>query len=59
MACDFFVAVTATFRMMYVFVIMEVGTRQIIHFNVTDHPTSEWTPQQFREAVHGEEGTAS
>jgi transposase InsO family protein len=56
MACDFFVAVTATFRMLYVLVIMEVGTRRIIHFNVTEHPTSKWTLQQFREAIHGEEG---
>ncbi len=55
-ACDFFMAVTASFRMLYVLVIMEVGTRRIIHFNVTDHPTSEWTLQQFCEAIHEEQG---
>jgi putative transposase len=56
-ASDFFVVVTANFRMLYVLVIMEIGTRRIIHFNVTDHPTSEWTLQQFREAIRGDEPT--
>jgi putative transposase len=53
-ACDFFVAVTATFRVLYVFVVMEVGTRRIVHHNVTAHPTAEWTVQQFREALPGD-----
>ena len=48
LACDFFVAVTASFRALYVFVIMEVGTRRIAQFNVTAHPTADWTLQQFR-----------
>ena len=48
-ACDFFVSVTVTFRVLYVFVAMEVGSRRILHFNVTSHPTAEWTVQQFRE----------
>jgi len=43
LACDFFVAVTAGFRVLYVFVIMEVGTRKIAHFNVTAYPTANWT----------------
>jgi hypothetical protein len=30
------VAVTATFRVFYVFVVMEVGTRRILHWNVTE-----------------------
>jgi hypothetical protein len=34
-ACDFFVVVTATFRVLYVFVVLEVGTRGIVHHNVT------------------------
>ena len=50
-ACDFFVVVTANFRILYVFVIMQLGTRRILHHNVTDHPTAEWTLQQFREAL--------
>jgi transposase InsO family protein len=52
--CDFFVVVTATFRTLYVFVVMELGTRRILHHNVTAHPTAEWTLQQFREALSGE-----
>jgi len=44
-ACDFFVVITATFRVLYVFVLMEVGTRRILHHNVTAHPTAEWTLQ--------------
>jgi hypothetical protein len=42
-ACEFFVLVTATFRVLYVLVLMEVGTRRIVHQNVTAHPTAEWT----------------
>ena len=53
-ACDFFVVVTVTFRTLYVFVIMELGTRRILHHNVTAHPTAEWTLQQFREALPGD-----
>jgi putative transposase len=55
-AADFFVVVTATFRLVYVLVIMEIGTRRILHFNVTRRPTAEWTVQQFRECVIGDEG---
>src|SRR5215467_8718892 len=54
LACDFFVTVTAGFRVLYVFVVMEVGTRRIAHFHVTAHPTASWTLQQFREVVTGE-----
>jgi putative transposase len=53
-ACDFFVAATATFRTLHVFVIMDLGTRRILHHNATSHPTAEWTLQQFREALPGE-----
>jgi transposase InsO family protein len=53
-ACDFFVVVTATFRILYVFVILELGTRRILHLNVTAHPTADWTLQQFREALPGD-----
>jgi transposase InsO family protein len=50
-ACDFFVIVTAGFRILYVFVVMELGSRRILHFGVTGHPTADWTLQQFREAL--------
>ena len=55
-AADFFVVVTAAFRFVYVFVVMEIETRRIVHLNVTRHPTAEWTMQQFRECVIGDEG---
>ena len=50
-ACDFFVAVTATFRLLYVFVMIEHGSRRLLHLNVTAHPTAAWTLQQRREAL--------
>jgi transposase InsO family protein len=53
-ACDFFVVITATFGTLYVFVVMEIGSRRILHHNVTAHPTAEWTLQQFREALPGD-----
>ena len=43
--------VTARFRTLYVFLLMEVGTRRIVHCNVTAHPTAAWTLQQLREAI--------
>jgi len=51
MACDFCVVVTATFRLLYVFVVIEHQTRRIVHCNVTTHPTATWTLQQVREAI--------
>lgn len=51
MACDFFVAVTATFRLLFVLVLIEHGSRRLLHFNVTKHPTADWTLQQLREAI--------
>jgi transposase InsO family protein len=54
LATDFFVVVTATFRILYVFVVLEVGTRRILHWNVTAHPTGDWTAQQFRMIVGGD-----
>ena len=50
-ACDFLVVVTATFRLLYVFVVIEHRSRRLVHCNVTAHPTSAWTLQQLREAI--------
>jgi putative transposase len=54
-ACDFFVAVTATFHLLYVFVVIEHGARRLLHLNVTSHPTAAWTLLQLREALGYEE----
>src|SRR5437667_11175679 len=51
LACDFFVAITATFRMLYVFVVIEHSTRRLAHINVTVNPNADWTLQQLREVV--------
>lgn len=58
-ACDSFVSVTAKFRILYVFVAMEVGSRRILHTNVTAHPTAEWTIQQCREFLAFDHPSAS
>ena len=50
-ACDFYVAVTATFRILYVLVVMEHASRRLIHLNATAHPTAAWTLQQLRETL--------
>ena len=51
LACDFFVVVTATFRLLYVFVIIEHGSRRLMHVNVTAHPSAAWTLRQTREVI--------
>ncbi len=51
LACDFCVVVTATFRLLYVLVVIEHQTRRIVHCNVTTHPTATWIRQQLREAI--------
>jgi putative transposase len=54
-ACDFFVTVTATFRLLYVFVVIHHESRQLLHLNVTAHPSAAWTLQQLREVVGTDE----
>ena len=53
-ASDFLVAVTARFQFLYVLIILELGSRRILHCSVTAHPTAEWTAQQFREPIPSE-----
>jgi hypothetical protein len=49
-AVDFFTVPTATFRILFTFVVLRHDRRRIVHFNVTAHPTAEWTAQQIIEA---------
>ena len=47
---DFFTVPTLRFQVLYVFLVLAHDRRRILHFNVTAHPTAEWTGQQLREA---------
>jgi len=49
-AIDFFTVHTAAFRTFYVFVILSLDRRRIVHFNVTTNPTAEWTSLQLVQA---------
>ncbi len=54
-SCDFFVQHTVAFQILYVFVVVEIASRKVIHFHVTEHPTLEWTKQQIRNACYDEQ----
>ena len=47
---DFFTVPMIRFQVLYVFLVLAHDRRRIVHFNVTAHPTAEWTAQQLREA---------
>jgi len=50
-ATDFFTVPTATFRVLFVLVVLSHDRREILHSNVTESPTAEWTARQIIEAV--------
>jgi putative transposase len=56
-AVDFFLVPTLTFRLLFVFVGLRHDRRELIHVNVTDHPTAGWAARQLIEAFP--EGTAT
>jgi hypothetical protein len=47
---DFFMVATASFRVLYGFVVLAHARRRIVHFNVSAHPMAEWTARQLLEA---------
>jgi putative transposase len=55
-ACDFLQTYDVLFRTILVFVIIELGSRRVIHYGVTRHPTDTWIAQQLREATPYGEG---
>src|SRR6059036_1426090 len=55
-ALDFFTVPTATFRVLFVLVVLTHSRRRLVHFNVTAHPTAEWTARQLLEACALEDG---
>jgi putative transposase len=49
-AMDFFVVPTATFRVLYVLVVLAHERRKVVHLSVTESPTAAWTAQQILNA---------
>jgi len=49
-AIDFFTVPTVRLRVLFVLIILTHDRRKVVHFNVTAHPTAEWTAQQLVEA---------
>ena len=47
---DFFTVPTATFQILYGFLVLRHERREVAHFNVTEHPSAQWTAQQMVEA---------
>jgi len=54
MAADFFVVLTATYRLLFVLVILAHERRRVVHLAVTDCPTATWTAQQLWNAFPDE-----
>lgn len=50
-SCDFLPVIDLFFRTVYVFFIIELGSRRVVHFGITRHPTDAWVAQQLREAT--------
>jgi len=46
---DFLIVPTATFRLLFVFIVLAHERRRVVHFNISAHPTSEWAAQQIAE----------
>ena len=55
-AIDFFVVPTITFHLLFVFVILRHHRRELLHVNVTDHPSAVWTARQVIAAFPDETG---
>ena len=47
---DFLTVPTVTFRALFVLIVLAHDRRRMVHFNVTEHPTAEWTARQMVEA---------
>src|SRR5579863_6757149 len=50
-AIDFLVVPTVTFKMLYVFFVLSLDRRRMLHINVTSHPDAAWTARQIVEAI--------
>jgi putative transposase len=47
---DFFIVPTIRFKLLFVLIVLAHSRRKVLHFNVTEHPTAQWTGQQIVEA---------
>jgi putative transposase len=47
---DFFTVPAVTGRVLFVLLVLSHERRRVVHFNVTEHPTAEWTAQQIVDA---------
>jgi putative transposase len=54
---DFFVVPTVRHKVLFVLVILAHHRRRVVHFNVTEHPTAEWTAQQVIDAFPWDEAS--
>ena len=54
-ALDFFVVPTVTYTVLFVLVILAHHQRCVVHFNITEHPTAQWTAQQVVDAFPWDE----
>jgi putative transposase len=50
-ACDFLQTYDLFFRTIFVFFMVELGSRRVVHFGVTRAPSDAWVAQQLREAT--------
>ena len=50
MACDFFTVPTVTCRVLFVFILLAHERQRIVHMNITEHSSAQWTAQQVVEA---------
>jgi putative transposase len=50
-ACDFLQLYDVFFRPIFAVFFVNHATREVVHFNVTRHPTDAWVAQQLREAT--------
>ena len=55
-ACDFLQLHDFAFRPIFAFFVIRLENREVVHFNVTRHPTDQWAAQQLREAKPFEDG---
>src|SRR5256712_3585894 len=49
-AIDFFMVPTLTFRLLFGFIVLRHDRRELVHVNVTTHPTATWTARQMIDA---------